>query len=199
MIEKLQFDKLNGLVPAVIQHFEDGTVLMVGFMNREAVEQTLKDRQVIFWSRTKQRLWKKGETSGNILHVVSVVPDCDNDSLLIKAKPSGPVFHTGERSCFPETSSQTGEFLQRLETVIQSRKKEMPDGSYTTELFRKGVARIAQKVGEEAVELSIAAQYNDKQRIVEETADLLYHTIVLLTEKGIMMQDVYRELEKRVK
>jgi len=199
MIEKLQFDKLNGLVPAVIQHFEDGTVLMVGFMNREAVEQTLKDRQVIFWSRTKQRLWKKGETSGNILHVVSVVPDCDNDSLLIKAKPSGPVCHTGERSCFPETSSQTGEFLQRLETVIQSRKKEMPDGSYTTELFRKGVARIAQKVGEEAVELSIAAQYNDKQRIVEETADLLYHIIVLLTEKGIMMQDVYRELEKRVK
>ena len=199
MIEKLQFDKLNGLVPAVIQHDEDGTVLMVGFMNREAVEQTLRDRQVIFWSRTKQRLWKKGEASGNILHVVSVAADCDNDSLLIRAKPSGPVCHTGERSCFPETSSLTAAMLQQLETVIQSRKKEMPEGSYTTELFKKGVSRIAQKVGEEAVELSIAAQYDDKQRIVEETADLLYHTIVLLTEKGITMKDVYQELEKRVK
>ena len=199
MIEKLQFDKLNGIVPAIIQDAGDGTVLMVGFMNREAVEQTLKDRQVIFWSRTKQRLWKKGETSSNVLHVVSVVTDCDNDSLLITVKPSGPVCHTGERSCFPDSSSRTGTMLQQLETVIQSRKKEMPDGSYTTELFRKGVARIAQKVGEEAVELSIAAQYNDKQRIIEETADLLYHTIVLLTEKEISIQDVYRELQKRVK
>ncbi len=199
MIEKLQFDKLNGIVPAIIQDADDGTVLMVGFMNREAVEQTLRDRQVIFWSRTKQRLWKKGETSGNILHVVSVVTDCDNDSLLITVKPSGPVCHTGERSCFPEASSRIGATLQNLETVIQSRKKEMPAGSYTTELFRKGVARIAQKVGEEAVELSIAAQYNDKQRIMEETADLLYHTIVLLAEKGITMQDIYRELGKRVK
>ena len=199
MIEKLQFDKLNGIVPAIIQDAGDGTVLMVGFMNREAVEQTLKDRQVIFWSRTKQRLWKKGETSGNVLHVVSVVTDCDNDSLLITVKPSGPVCHTGERSCFPKDSSPIAAMLHHLETVIQSRKKAMPDGSYTTELFRKGVARIAQKVGEEAVELSIAAQYNDKQRIVEETADLLYHTIVLLTEKEISIQDVYRELQKRVK
>lgn len=197
MIEKLQFDKLNGIVPAIIQDAGDGTVLMVGFMNREAVEQTLRDRQVIFWSRTKQRLWKKGETSGNVLHVVSAVTDCDNDSLLIKVKPSGPVCHTGERSCFPKDSSLSGTMLQHLEKIIQSRKKEMPEGSYTTELFRTGVARIAQKVGEEAVELSIAAQYNDKQRIIEETADLLYHTIVLLTEKEISMQDVCRELEKR--
>jgi phosphoribosyl-ATP pyrophosphohydrolase/phosphoribosyl-AMP cyclohydrolase len=199
MMEKLNFEKMNGLLPVVVQDADDGTVLMLGFMNREALERTINEQQVVFWSRTKSRLWKKGETSGNFMNVVSISPDCDNDSILILAHPTGPVCHTGEKSCFQKSSMISSPILQQLEKIIQSRKKEMPDGSYTTTLFRDGISRIAQKVGEEAVELTIAAQYNDTQRIIEETADVLYHTLVLLAEKGITLGEVYDELGHRMK
>ena len=200
MIGNIHFEKMNGLVPAIVQDSEDGTVLMVGFMNREALERTLAERQVIFWSRSKSRLWKKGETSGNVLHVVSIDADCDADSLLILARPAGPTCHTGERSCFPvKAPSARTSVLQELEVIIAERKKSMPENSYTAKLFKDGVARIAQKVGEEAVELAIAAQHSDRQRVIEEAADVMYHVIVLLAEKELELAEVYRELEKRKK
>jgi len=200
MIEQIDFNKMNGLVPAVVQDAEDGTVLMVGFMNREALKRTLEERQVTFWSRTKSRLWKKGETSGHFLDVVSVDIDCDADALLIRAHPSGPVCHNGTKSCFPAHSSRgTNQILQELFDIIRERKRNLPENSYTSRLFREGIQRIGQKVGEEAIELSIAGQYADRQRIIEETADLLYHTLVLLAEKEIDTSEVYLELTKRMK
>ena len=215
-IDSINFQKLNGLVPAIVQDSGSGVVLMVGFMNREALEITLKEQLVTFWSRSKKRLWKKGETSGNFLDVKSVALDCDGDALLIQAVPRGPVCHTGERSCFsdqPSSSTKpsppaplpkrergaTDSTLIELAGVIHERKLTMPADSYTARLFSKGIARIAQKVGEEAVELAIAAQYQDKQRCIEESADLLYHLLVLLEEKEIDLSSVYDELEKRVK
>ncbi len=199
MIDSIDFEKMNGLVPAVVQDAGDGTVLMVGFMNREAVQKTLDDRQVVFWSRSKQRLWKKGETSGNVLDLVSIDLDCDNDALLIKANPRGPTCHTGSRSCFKNSQSDDGfGVLARLAGIIRKRKAELPEKSYTTDLFRRGLPFIGQKVGEEAVELSIAAQYPDEQRCIEETADLLYHTLVLLEAKNIEVGRVMGELEKRM-
>jgi len=200
MIEKVNFEKMNGLVPAIVQDADDGIVLMVGFMNKEALEQTIKERQVTFWSRSKSRLWKKGETSGNVMHVVSIDVDCDADSVLIRAHPAGPVCHTGTRSCFPPSSSpESAQVLARLFSIIQDRKRRLPEQSYTSKLFREGTARIAQKVGEEAVELAIAAQFPDQQRIIEETADLFYHAFVLLVEKKIDLSQVYEELAKRMK
>ena len=200
MIENIHFEKMNGLVPAIVQDSADGTVLMVGFMNREALEQTLAQNRVVFWSRSKSRLWKKGETSGNFLNVVAVDVDCDGDSLLILARPEGPVCHTGERSCFPAKTRFTSRFaLQDLEATITERKKSMPENSYTAKLFKDGVARIAQKVGEEAVELAIAAQHSDRKRVVEESADVMYHVLVLLAEKEIALTDVLAELDKRRK
>ncbi len=200
MIEMIDFEKMNGLVPATIQDADDGTVLMTGFMNRDALRQTLEQSQVVFWSRSKQRLWKKGETSGNILDVVSIEADCDCDALLVKVRPRGPVCHTGERSCFKQ-SAQTDPLsvLRKLIGIVQKRRKEMPEKSYTTELFNRGLPYIAQKVGEEAVELAIAAQHPDRQRCIEEAADLVYHTVVLLEEKGIGIDPVLRELERRMK
>ncbi|HLX12308.1 MAG TPA: bifunctional phosphoribosyl-AMP cyclohydrolase/phosphoribosyl-ATP diphosphatase HisIE [Bacteroidota bacterium] len=206
-IDKINFSKLNGLVPAVIQDSADGSVLMLGFMNREALQKTLAEKQVVFWSRSKQRLWKKGETSGNFLDVQSIALDCDGDALLISAKPHGPTCHTGERSCFgsrpsppaPLPTGERGDAIAELASVIHERKMTMPEDSYTAKLFRKGISRIAQKVGEEAVELAIAAQYPDKQRCIEESADLLYHLLVLLEEKGIGLSDVYTELNSRKK
>lgn len=199
MIERIDFKKMNGLVPAVVQHAVDGTVLMLGFMNEEALRQTIDERQVVFWSRSKQRLWKKGETSGNILDLVSVEVDCDNDALLIKASPRGPVCHTGETSCFANAElDDQYQVLDRLVQIIKQRKKVLPANSYTTELFRRGVSFIGQKVGEEAVELAIASQYQDKQRCVEETADLLYHTLVLIEAKEIELRDVLQVLQERM-
>ena len=200
MIEKINFEKMNGLVPAVVQDAGDGMVLMVGFMNKEALERTIEERQVTFWSRTRSCLWKKGETSGNVLNVVSIDVDCDADSLLIKAHPSGPVCHTGTASCLPAGPPQENRLLlQQLFAIIKERKLRLPEGSYTATLFRAGSARIAQKVGEEAVELAIAAQLPDRQRIIEETGDLFYHVLVLLVEKEIDLSDVYDVLAGRMK
>jgi phosphoribosyl-ATP pyrophosphohydrolase/phosphoribosyl-AMP cyclohydrolase len=199
MKQDLNFEKMNGLIPAVVQDPEDGTVLMLGFMNREALEHTEKEGMVHFFSRTKRRLWKKGETSGNVLRVVSIDADCDHDALLVRARPAGPVCHTGQRSCFPAHENSLGEVLKSLSAVIAERKSTMPQNSYTSQLFAEGVARIAQKVGEEAVELSISAQYPDQRRCIEETADLLYHLLVLLAEKEIDLSQIADELESRMK
>ena len=194
----LNFEKLNGLIPVVVQDANDGAVLMVGFMNREALDRTIAEKRVTFWSRSKQRLWTKGETSGNYLNVLSMHHDCDEDALLILAHPVGPVCHTGEESCFSETFNGHSA-LHTLERTIADRKYHPTANSYTAKLFSEGITRIAQKVGEEAVELCIAAQHADKQRIVEETADLLYHTLVLLAEKEISLGEVLTELEERRK
>jgi phosphoribosyl-AMP cyclohydrolase / phosphoribosyl-ATP pyrophosphohydrolase len=199
MIKRVDFDKMNGLVPAVIQDADDGVVLMVGFMNSTALERTLDEGRVTFWSRTKERLWQKGESSGNYLEVVSADLDCDGDTLLIKAQPRGPVCHTGSKSCFPhQPEARTGKILSRLTRIISERKVNRPKGSYTSRLFNEGEQKIAQKVGEEAIELVIAAQYSDKQRCVEEAGDLVYHLLVLLAAKEISLEEVEAELEKRM-
>lgn len=197
-ISKLDFDKLNGLIPAVIQDDKTLKVLMVGFMNLEAIEKTQEIGKVTFFSRTKNRLWTKGEESGNFLNVVSVLVDCDNDTLLIKADPVGPVCHTGTDTCFDEIN-QDGDiqFLSYLQDFIDKRKREMPEGSYTTSLFKKGTRTITQKVGEEAVETVIGAMANDDENFIYESGDLLYHLIVLLTHKGYRIEDVVSELKKR--
>jgi len=199
MIERMNFDKMDGLIPAAVQHAESGTLLMIGFMNEEALKRTNEEHQVVFWSRTRQRLWKKGETSGNYLDVVSIQPDCDNDSVLIKARPRGPVCHTGQDSCFAnERPSGLGSILEQLNAIIIQRSETKPNESYTAKLLRDGVARVSQKVGEEAVELAIAAQYSDTKRCIEETADLLYHLLVLLKAKDIDTAEIAQELEQRM-
>lgn len=197
-IEQIDFKKLNGLVPAVIQDNSTQKVLMVGFMNKEALEKTQKLGKVTFFSRTKNRLWTKGEESGNFLHVVSMLVDCDNDTLLIKANPVGPVCHTGADTCFFETNKESEvSFLSYLQDFIDKRKKEMPEGSYTTSLFKEGTSKISQKVGEEAVETIIGAMANDNENFIYEAGDLLYHLIVLLTHKGYRIEDVVQELKRR--
>ena len=196
--EQIDFSKLNGLVPAVIQDSSTQKVLMVGFMNKEAMERTEETGKVTFFSRTKNRLWTKGEESGNFLHVVSILVDCDNDTLLIKANPAGPVCHTGADTCFFESNKESGiGFLGYLQDFIDKRKQEMPEGSYTTALFKEGTAKISQKVGEEAVETIIGAMGNDNENFIYEAGDLLYHLIVLLTQKGYRLEDVVAELQKR--
>ena len=199
MIADIHFEKMGGLVPAVIQHADDGRVLMVGFMNRDALRRTLDEHEVVFWSRSRSVLWKKGETSGNRLAVVSVTPDCDNDALLVLARPAGPVCHTGTPTCFPRAGEDNFQpVLETLYRIIADRRSSMPEGSYTAKLFREGIARIAQKVGEEAVELAVAAQYPDTRRCVEEAADLLYHLMVLLAEKNIALNELDAELIRRM-
>ncbi len=194
----LDFDKLNGLIPAVVQDAKTMVVLMVGFMNAEAVEKTLELGKVTFFSRSKNRLWTKGEESGNFLNLVSILQDCDEDTLLIKANPVGPVCHTGTDTCFDEVNSENDiEFLSYLQTFIDKRKQEMPEGSYTTSLFKKGTRTITQKVGEEAVETIIGAMANDDENFIYEAGDLMYHLIVLLSHKGFRIEDVVRELKKR--
>ena len=194
----LDFEKMGGLIPAIVQD-NNTKVLMLGFMNEEAVEQTLQTGKVVFFSRTKNRLWMKGETSGNTLSVVSITPDCDNDTLLIKAIPAGPVCHTGTDTCFGEKNQEDIMFLKYLQNFIVRRRQEMPEGSYTTTLFQKGINRMAQKVGEEAVETVIEATNGTEDRLVYEASDLIYHLIVLLTSKGLRIEDLARELQKRHK
>ncbi|MBM6946143.1 bifunctional phosphoribosyl-AMP cyclohydrolase/phosphoribosyl-ATP diphosphatase HisIE [Bacteroides gallinaceum] len=191
------FDKMDGLVPAIIQDSYTQKVLMLGFMNKEAYEKTLTTGKVTFYSRTKQRLWTKGETSGNFLEVVSIKSDCDNDTLLIQAHPTGPVCHTGTDTCWGEKNEQDIMFLKELQDFIDKRHKEMPEHSYTTSLFRSGVNKMAQKVGEEAVETIIEACNGTDERLIYEGADLLYHLIVLLTSKGYRIEDLARELKER--
>lgn len=191
------FDKMDGLVPAIIQDSYTQKVLMLGFMNKEAYEKTLTTGKVTFYSRTKQRLWTKGETSGNFLEVVSIKSDCDNDTLLIQAHPTGPVCHTGTDTCWGEKNEQDILFLKELQDFIDKRHEEMPEHSYTTSLFRSGVNKMAQKVGEEAVETIIEACNGTDERLIYEGADLLYHLIVLLTSKGYRIEDLARELKER--
>lgn len=197
---QLDFTKLNGLIPAIIQDNTTNVVLMLGFMNEEAVAKTEETGQVTFFSRTKNRLWTKGEESGNFLNVVSIAADCDNDTLLIKVNPVGPVCHTGDDTCWGEENEENDlQFLEYLQDFIDQRKQEMPEGSYTTSLFQKGTRTIAQKVGEEAVETIIGAMANDDENFIYEGADLLYHLIVLLSHKGYRIEDLARELKKRHK
>lgn len=197
---QMDFSKLNGLIPAVIQDNTTLKVLMLGFMNEEALAKTEETGKVTFFSRTKNRLWTKGEESGNFLNVVEIVSDCDNDTLLIKVNPVGPVCHTGADTCWNEENEESDlMFLEYLQDFIDKRKEEMPEGSYTTSLFRSGTRKIAQKVGEEAVETIIGAMANDDENFLYEGADLLYHLIVLLTHKGYRIEDLARELKKRHK
>jgi phosphoribosyl-ATP pyrophosphohydrolase/phosphoribosyl-AMP cyclohydrolase len=199
-ISDIDFAKLDGLVPAVVQDNNTQVVLMVGFMNTDAVQKTLETGKVTFFSRTKNRLWTKGEESGNFLNVDKILIDCDNDTLLVKASPVGPVCHTGADTCFEEKNANTGvQFLSFLQDLIEKRKREMPEGSYTTSLFAKGTRKITQKVGEEAVETIIGAMANDDENFLYESADLVYHLMVLLTHKGFRIEDIAKELEKRHK
>jgi phosphoribosyl-ATP pyrophosphohydrolase/phosphoribosyl-AMP cyclohydrolase len=190
----------NGLVPAIIQDQHSNKVLMLGFMNSEAYEKTVQSGQVTFYSRTRKRLWTKGEESGNFLHVVSINADCDQDTLLIKVIPVGPVCHTGADTCWEEANTTDDfYFLKTLQNFIAKRKAEMPEGSYTTSLFESGTAKIAQKVGEEAVETVIEAMANNDERLLYEASDLVYHLMVLLSHKGYSISDISTELKKRHK
>lgn len=195
---KIDFDKLGGLVPAIIQDARTKNVLMLGFMNQEAYEKTVETGKVTFWSRTRNTLWTKGETSGNYLNVVSIQNDCDDDTLLIKVTPIGPTCHTGTDTCWGEVNENNPLlFLSELQDFIEKRKEEMPEGSYTTSLFRKGINKIAQKVGEEALETVIEATNGTNEQLVYEASDMFYHLIVMLTSKGLRIEDVANELRKR--
>ncbi|MFA5948203.1 MAG: bifunctional phosphoribosyl-AMP cyclohydrolase/phosphoribosyl-ATP diphosphatase HisIE [Candidatus Gracilibacteria bacterium] len=195
---KLNFKKLNGLIPAIVQDSSTMQVLMLGFMNKEAYEQTLKSKKVTFFSRTKKRLWVKGETSGNYLEVVKINADCDDDTLLILAKPKGETCHTGKYSCFGNKENNVG-FLNELFDLIKDRKEKMPNNSYTTYLFNKGLNEIVKKVGEESIETIIAAKSETKKRLIEESSDLLFHLLVLLAEKKVEINEVIKELVERHK
>ena len=194
---ELDFEKMNGLIPAIIQDNYTQKVLMLGFMNKEAYEKTMETGKVTFFSRTKNRLWTKGEESGNFLHVVSVKADCDNDTLLIMVHPEGPVCHKGTDTCWGDKNEQDIMFLKELQDFIDRRRQEMPEKSYTTSLFNSGVNKMAQKVGEEAVETILEACNGTDERLIYEGADLLYHLIVLLTYKGYRIEDLARELKER--
>lgn len=195
-INKVDFDKMNGLVPAVITDNFTGQVLMLGFMNKEAVQKTIDEKKVTFYSRSKKRLWTKGETSGNFLRLIAIKLDCDNDTLLISVNPEGNTCHLDQYSCFG-IEKENYRFLKYLDELIKDRKEKLPENSYTTKLFKQGENRIIQKVGEEAVETIIAAKNNDREEIINESADLLFHLLVMLTEKDIAFSDVIGELEKR--
>lgn len=196
-INSLDFEKTDGLIPCVVQDSTTNIVLMLGYMNREALEKTLVEKRLTFFSRTKQRLWTKGETSGNFLNLVDVKIDCDNDTLLFKVNPIGPTCHTGNDTCFNEANEFAG--LEFLEKVIQERKQNPQAGSYTNKLFDSGINKVAQKVGEEAVELIIEAKDDNKELFLNEAADLMYHYLVLLTAKGYSLQDVVAILKQRHK
>jgi phosphoribosyl-AMP cyclohydrolase / phosphoribosyl-ATP pyrophosphohydrolase len=195
----LDFSKLNGLIPAVIQDESSNKVLMLGFMNEEALKKTKESGLVTFYSRTRKRLWTKGEESGNFLHVKEIISDCDQDSLLIKARPEGPVCHTGQDTCFNESNKKGISFLSELQELIHQRKRDLPENSYTSKLFKSGINKIAQKVGEEAVELIIEAKDENDELLLNEAADLTYHLLVLLSARNKDIQDVVEILEERHK
>lgn len=204
---KIDFDKCGGLVPAIIQDADTKNVLMLGYMNQEALEKTLDTKKVTFWSRSRNCLWTKGETSGNFLHLVDIKVDCDNDTLLVKAHPDGSTCHTGTDTCWGEENKaaegcHAGSdnpllFLSDLQDFIEKRHEEMPEGSYTTSLFKDGLNRMAQKVGEEALELVIEACNGTDERMIYEGSDMLYHLIVLLTSKGLRIEQMAKELQER--
>lgn len=195
---KIDFDKMGGLVPAIIQDAVTKNVLMLGFMNEEAYQKTIDTKKVTFWSRTRNSLWTKGETSGNYLNLVDIKLDCDNDTLLVKVHPQGPTCHLGTDTCWGEDNSLNPIlFLSELQNFIDKRHQEMPENSYTTSLFNKGINKMAQKVGEEATETIIEATNGTNEQLVYESSDLLYHLIVMLTAKGLSIEDVASELIKR--
>ena len=200
LINQIDFSKGNGLAPAIIQDVQTQKVLMLGYVNKESLEKTLEEKRVCFYSRSKNRLWTKGESSGNFLNFISMNLDCDQDSLLIKVNPVGPVCHKGTDTCWEEENSRTNiDFLLQLQNVIEERKNNLSEKSYTASLFKKGINKVAQKVGEEAVELVIEAKDDNKDLFMGEAADLMFHYIVLLAAKGYKLEEVVQLLTQRHK
>ncbi|MDE1314250.1 bifunctional phosphoribosyl-AMP cyclohydrolase/phosphoribosyl-ATP diphosphatase HisIE [Vibrio aestuarianus] len=199
--ERIDWDKVEGLVPAIVQDFQSSQVLMMGYMNQEALQKTAQTGQVTFFSRTKQRLWTKGETSGNVLQLKNMALDCDNDTLLVKVNPIGPTCHTGTTTCWDADTQEESQmvWLHQLEQLLAARKSADPDSSYTASLYARGTKRISQKVGEEGVEVALAATSGDKAELVCESADLLYHLLVLLQDQGLSLSDVINKLKERHK
>ncbi|MBR4699513.1 MAG: bifunctional phosphoribosyl-AMP cyclohydrolase/phosphoribosyl-ATP diphosphatase HisIE [Prevotella sp.] len=194
----IDFEKMGGLVPAIIQDAKTKNVLMLGFMNQEAYEKTLATGKVTFWSRSRNQLWTKGETSGNFLNLVSIQNDCDNDTLLVKVNPIGPTCHTGTDTCWGQENTENPLlFLTELQDFIEKRHEEMPEGSYTTRLFKEGINKMAQKMGEEALEAVIEATNGTDEKLIYEVSDMFYHLLVLLTSKGLRIEDIATELQKR--
>lgn len=198
-IDELDFHKGNGLIPAIIVDNVTSNVLMLGYMNKESLETTIKTKKVTFYSRTKNRLWTKGETSGNYLNLLDISEDCDKDSLLIKVKPEGNTCHKGTESCFGDKNKTNYQFLKYLFTLIKDRQTKLPENSYTTKLFKKGSDKIIQKVGEEAVETVIAGKNRDKREIIDESSDLIFHLFVMLVEQNIDFQEIVDNLNTRHK
>jgi phosphoribosyl-AMP cyclohydrolase / phosphoribosyl-ATP pyrophosphohydrolase len=201
-VTNVDFDKSGGLVPAIVQDADSGAVLMLAYMNREALDETLQRRRAVFYSRSKQRLWEKGETTGHTLEVVDVAVDCDNDTLLITARPRGPACHNGTLTCFGDAprSAATGiSFLAKLESIIAQRAAEKPEASYTARLLEKGIAKVAQKVGEEGVEVALAGVSENDDKVLAESADLMFHLLVLLRARGLSLKQVVDTLESRHK
>ncbi|TOF21756.1 bifunctional phosphoribosyl-AMP cyclohydrolase/phosphoribosyl-ATP diphosphatase [Vibrio parahaemolyticus] len=199
--ERINWEKVDGLVPAIVQDFQSSQVLMMGYMNQDALAKTGETGQVTFFSRTKERLWTKGETSGNVLQLVNISLDCDNDTLLVRVNPIGPTCHLGNTTCWdvdPQDESQMV-WLHQLEQLLAARKSADPDSSYTASLYARGTKRISQKVGEEGVEVALAATSGDKAELVCESADLIYHLLVLLQDQGLSMNDVVNKLKERHK
>lgn len=197
-LSQLDWEKTDGMIPAIVQHSVSGEVLMHGYMNQEALAKTLSAGKVTFWSRTKARLWTKGETSGHFLNVVSITPDCDNDTLLVLAQPIGPTCHLGTSSCFSPAATEWT-FLWQLEQLLAARKQADPDSSYTAKLYASGTKRIAQKVGEEGVETALAATVNDRHELTNEASDLLYHLMVLLQDQDLDLSAIINNLRARHK
>ncbi|MDA8716678.1 bifunctional phosphoribosyl-AMP cyclohydrolase/phosphoribosyl-ATP diphosphatase HisIE [Alphaproteobacteria bacterium] len=198
-LDKINWDKGQGLVPAIVQNSDNGQILMLAYMDSAALAQTISSKKVTFFSRSKNRLWTKGETSGNRLDFISGEMDCDADTLLIQARPQGPSCHTGRVTCFNDQTASNIGFLDQLGLLIAERHKTMPEGSYTTSLFAEGRARIAQKIGEEGVELALARMTDDKAEIANEAADLLFHIMVLLEDAGLTLADAISVLQNRHK
>ncbi|MFB9134396.1 bifunctional phosphoribosyl-AMP cyclohydrolase/phosphoribosyl-ATP diphosphatase HisIE [Vibrio sp. AK197] len=199
--ERIDWEKVDGLVPAIVQDYQSSQVLMMGYMNPEALSKTQQTGQVTFFSRSKQRLWTKGETSGNVLELKNISLDCDNDTLLIKVNPVGPTCHTGTTTCWDADKQDESQmvWLHQLEQLLGERKNADPESSYTASLYARGTKRISQKVGEEGVEVALAATSGDKAEVVSESADLIYHLLVLLQDQGLSMNDVINKLKERHK
>lgn len=199
--ERINWEKVDGLVPAIVQDFQSSQVLMMGYMNQDALAKTGETGQVTFFSRTKERLWTKGETSGNVLQLVNISLDCDNDTLLVRVNPIGPTCHTGTTTCWDGDAQEESQmvWLHQLEQLLAARKSADPDSSYTASLYARSTKRISQKVGEEGVEVALAATSGDKAELVCESADLIYHLLVLLQDQGLSMNDVVNKLKERHK
>ncbi|WP_217512133.1 bifunctional phosphoribosyl-AMP cyclohydrolase/phosphoribosyl-ATP diphosphatase HisIE [Vibrio metschnikovii] len=199
LVERIDWQKVDGLIPAIVQDFDSSQVLMMGYMNPEALEVTLTTKQVTFYSRSKQRLWTKGETSGHVLQLRNLALDCDQDTLLVKVNPIGPTCHTGTMTCWDGDSQEESQmvWLHQLEQLLAARQSADPESSYTASLYASGTKRIAQKVGEEGVEVALAAATGDKAELISESADLIYHLLVLLQDQGLALSDVIDKLKQR--